>query len=147
MRVSSTKLAFLEVDGGRDVRVELRHPEIFGFHRFDDLEVAPGETLQVPPHRFRITSLSVGSRPWGRVVLDGRTLDGETPLKLDLVAAGEHRISVVRDGFRATGAWLRTDTGRQPLERLADANGLPVYRLDLEPDRAASILFELSPQP
>ena len=147
LQESSTKLAFLEVAGGRDVRVELRHPEIFGYHRLDGLNVAPGETLQVPPHRFRITSLSVGARPWGRVVLDGRTLAGETPLKLDLVAAGEHRISVVRDGFRATGAWLRTDTGRQPLERLADANGRPVYRLDLDPDRAASILFELSPEP
>jgi serine/threonine protein kinase len=143
---SGAKVAIIQATGGRPHLVEFRHPDIFGYHRIENLTVAPGETLRVTPHRFQLASLSIGARPWARIELDGQPLDGETPLALQHVAAGRHRISAVREGFEVTGAWLRTDSGRQPLARVNDDRGHPVFHLDLERGQTASILFELSPE-
>src|SRR5512143_186869 len=44
-------------------------------------------------------ALSIGSDPVGaQVYVDGK-LRGETPLALDRVATGDHRVTVVKDGY------------------------------------------------
>ena len=146
LRQSGTNLAHLQVPAGRRHLVEFRRDDIFGYHRLENLQAAAGETVQVPPHRFELASLAIRATPWARLVLDGRLLDGETPLALEHVAAGRHRITAVRPGFRVVGAWLRTEGGREPLARLSDEDGQPVFRLDLARGQAARLEFELSPQ-
>jgi predicted Ser/Thr protein kinase len=145
LRSSGTNVAHVEVASGRQHLVEYRRDDIHGYHRIENLRVAAGETLQVAPHRFDLASLGVRATPWARLKLNGRVLDGETPLAIEHIAAGQHRISVVRSGFRVTGAYVRTADGRQPLTRLADEDGQPTYRLNLVSGQAARVEFELSP--
>jgi len=122
----------------------LQRDDIHGYHRIDALWSAPGETLAVPLHRFTMASLAVGARPWAHLVLNGRTLDGQTPMAIEHIAAGSHRISAMRPGFRVVGAWQLTDAGREPLTRMSDEDGRPQFRLDLVADQDARIEFELT---
>jgi serine/threonine protein kinase len=144
LKQSGTNLAYVQVPSGRRHLVEYRRDDLYGYHRIENVQVAAGETLQVAPHRFDLASLAVRATPWARLVLNGRQLAGETPLALEHVAAGQHRITAVRPGFKVAGAWLRTDTGRQPLARLPDQDGRPLYRLDLARGQAARVEFELT---
>jgi serine/threonine protein kinase len=146
LRKAGTNLAYVEVPSGRRHLVEYRRDDIHGYHRIENLQAAAGETLQAPPHRFDLASLAVRASPWARVMINGRLLDGETPLAIEHIAAGQHRVTAVRPGFRVAGAWLRTDSGRQALPRLADENGQPMFRLDLVRGQAARLEFELSPE-
>ncbi|MDY0108335.1 MAG: serine/threonine-protein kinase [Candidatus Krumholzibacteria bacterium] len=146
LRKAGANVAYVEVPSGRRHLVEYRRDDIFGYHRIEGVQAAPGETLQVRPHRFDVASLAVRATPWAHLVLNGRQLEGETPMAFEHIAAGQHRVAVVRSGFRVVGAWLRTDDGRQPLPRLADLDGQPVFRLDLSRGQAARLEFELSPE-
>lgn len=145
LQSTGANVAHVEVSSGRGHLVEYRRDDIHGYHRIEGLRAAPGETLQVAPHRFDLASLAVRARPWARLKLNGRLLDGETPHAIEHIAAGQHRITAVRQGFRVTGAYMRTAEGRQPLPQLADEDGQPMYRLDLVRGQAARVEFELSP--
>ncbi len=146
LRHKEAKVAVVQVTSGRAHTVELRRDDLFGSHRFENLQVAAGETLQVSPYRFDMVGLQVASTPTARLLLNGRQLDGFTPLELPHVAVGSHRITAVRPQHRVTGAWLVTREGRMSLTRLADEDGRPVYRLDLRPGQPAKVEFELSPE-
>jgi len=61
----------------------------------------PQEAVPPPPPPTGV--LEVASHPWARVTLDG-VPKGETPLRIDGVAEGEHRVSLVSDaGLKWTG--------------------------------------------
>lgn len=61
----------------------------------------PEEAVPPPPPPTGV--LEVASHPWARVTLDGVS-KGETPLRIDGVAEGEHRVSLVSDaGLKWTG--------------------------------------------
>jgi len=54
-------------------------------------EVPPEKSIVAPPLSTGV--LEVASLPWARVTLDGR-VRGETPLRIDGLAEGEHRLSL-----------------------------------------------------
>jgi hypothetical protein len=83
------------------------------------------------------TALSVGSDPIGaQVYMDGK-LRGETPLELGQVAAGEHRVTVVKDGYLENSRVV-TVAARQ-------SNSL---RVNLTPNgRTSNALMQVEPEP
>lgn len=63
-------------------------------------------------------SLKINSKPWTKVTLDGEYV-GETPLKLDKISAGAHRLELSNEAFH-----IRTDP--IPIEIQADQTSIRV---------------------
>ena len=89
---SPAPLYLSEIDPGRHV-IKVRAPD-FRTHIVEVL-LSPGEEKRVPVTLSRAeVILSINSKPEGaRVMLDGK-LQGKTPLQLDDVSTGEHKISL-----------------------------------------------------
>lgn len=54
--------------------------------------------------------LSVNSRPWAQVAVDGRIV-GNTPQLGIRLMPGRHHIGLARNGFAAYGTWVNVDPG------------------------------------
>jgi len=61
-----------------------------------EIELQPGEQGKIS-RRWGIGSLMVNAIPWGTVFIDGVKVD-ETPLTVDRIAAGRHKLKVERSG-------------------------------------------------
>ena len=71
----------------------------------------PSSAEAAPPAAPASGSLEIGATPAGATVrLDGRTV-GTTPLVLDRVKAGEHTITLEREGFESASIQVRVEPG------------------------------------
>jgi hypothetical protein len=60
------------------------------------------EAQPLPPPHFAYGALTVNSNPWARVIIDGKPVAKETPLRNFRLPAGAHEVELVRpDGKRA----------------------------------------------
>ena len=75
-----------------------------GFQRWTKtVEVKPGETIRLTPQLEALTTASVELRTTpsgGDVYLDGRKLEGETPMKITQVTPGKHRLEVRKPPYQ-----------------------------------------------
>lgn len=62
-----------------------------------EIELKRGEDGEVS-HWWRTGRLMVNANPWGMVFIDGRQVDS-TPLTIDRIATGNHRLEVRRAGY------------------------------------------------
>jgi len=79
--------------------------------------------------------LSVVTDPAGASVYINGESKGITPLQLDRIAAGEHRITVVKDGYLENSRVVRVEAGqRQALEvRLTSSEGHARHAAQVQP--------------
>lgn len=75
------------------------------------VDIAPGEEHRFAHHFRAFGLLRVVSRPYARVILDDEDL-GFTPLNLEKVGAGPHRLILRRDGFRTVEEWVTVRPGQ-----------------------------------
>ncbi|NIQ57618.1 MAG: PEGA domain-containing protein [Gammaproteobacteria bacterium] len=109
------------------------------------IDLRPGQTLTLPPVSLRPeagggeasegTGFALTSDPAGaKVFVDGRELDGETPLRVEDLPAGSHTVRVEADGRRAWQRQIQLADG-QIMELEAELEGATV-----------SVRFESSPR-
>jgi len=79
--------------------------------------------------------LSVVTDPAGASVYINGESKGITPLQLDRIAAGEHRITVVKDGYLENSRVVRVEAGqRQAIEvRLTSSEGHARHEAQIQP--------------
>ena len=77
-----------------------------------------GRARQGPPGsgqaRPQLGRLTVGSDPWGAVLIDGVEVTDQTPLANHEIAAGVHEVRVVRDGCITTVDTVTITVGGRP---------------------------------
>jgi serine/threonine protein kinase len=69
----------------------------------------------LPPARFgqlRVLTQIDGAMAWAYVYLDGRLLQGQTPLKIPRLSAGQHTIRIERRGYRPFTGKVRIRAGQ-----------------------------------
>lgn len=93
----------LEVASRLPHKLELRNQACSVVREF---EVDPGDTLDLGQLQFDFGSLVVSCLPPAFVVLNGDRLDEETPYRSDRICAGQHTITVYRDGYLVKSARL-----------------------------------------
>jgi len=109
------------------------------------IDLRPGQTLTLPPVTLRPdegapaaaegTGFALTSAPAGaKVFVDGRELDGTTPLRVEDLPAGSHTVRVEAEGRRAWQRQIQLDAG-QMMELEAELEGATV-----------SVRFESSPR-
>jgi hypothetical protein len=79
--------------------------------------------------------LSVVTDPAGAAVYVNGESKGVTPLQIDRIAAGDHRVTVVKDGYLENSRVVRVEPGEeQALEvKLTSSAGQPRYAAQIQP--------------
>jgi hypothetical protein len=141
------KVLVMPVAAGRPHRLELRHPATYGHIVLADLVVASGDTLALDRQVFRWGSLKVGANVQASVTLDGKTLGSRTPCTVDRIAAGEHTLTVYREGFTVAQAVLIAADGSHELTPVAGSADLPRFRIEIGEGLESRVRFVLETTP
>jgi serine/threonine protein kinase len=143
---SEQRRAVLKVPSGKTHNIELRHPPSFGRMVLDGVRVSANDTLDLGRKVFNYGSLTVSSNMAVHVVVDGTTLDGQTPLRLEKVGTGDHLISVYREGLFVRQAQLVNSNGDviRTLSPMNTSDPRPRYRVKVVNGEQTVVRFEMN---
>ena len=140
---AEARRAVLPVSSGRKHAVSVRHPLTYGRIDLPDVEVAAGDTLALGRQAFAFGSLAVAATPAADIYIDGVRVGQQTPFRLDPMAAGEHRVSVAKPGFKIVRAELLTDAGSRELSAVGSGSP-PQYAIRLREGEKLRLKFTLA---
>jgi len=140
------KRAVLPVAAGRKHAVSVRHPRTYGHIDLPEVQVAAGDTVSLGRQTFTFASLAVAATPAADLYIDGVRVGQQTPARLDPIAAGDHRISVSKAGFKIIRAEILFDGGSREIPASGSMGGLPAYPINLREGEKLRVKFTLAAQ-
>jgi hypothetical protein len=108
--------------------------------------VAAGDTVSLGRQIFTFASLAVAATPAADLYVDGVRVGQQTPARVDPIAAGDHRISVSKSGFKIIRAEILFDGGSREIPASGSMGGLPAYPINLRENEKLRVKFTLAPQ-
>jgi serine/threonine protein kinase len=145
---TEVRAAVLEVAAGtRSLRI--RHPAIIGEIVLANLAVGSGDTLDLGQQRLQFGGVTVAASVPGAVqlVIEGKELDGDSPLTAERVLTGRRYLAVNKAGFVVEKAWLFAASGKQELVAQTSGRRAGQYEVNIVEGQTLRVKFDLRSSP
>ncbi len=138
------RVAVIQASAGQNHTIRVHHGPTVGDIVMTKQKTTSGDTVSLGRAVFQVGSLRVAANVPCALQVDGRAVEGQTPIPIDRILVGQRELSAIKDGFVVDKLW-RVEAGGARVEvKPVDANASPRrYRVEIKRGETVRVKFDM----